>query len=262
MDKKRVLVAGAAGKMGKEVIKLLTSLPNYPLASALDVNHTGIDSGIVAGLPQNGIPVTNSIDEALAKKPDVLIDFTRHEAAMLHIKAAAAKKVASIVGTTGFTGEEYEAMNQWSKEYDTAILVAPNFSIGAVLMMRFAEEAAKHFSWAEIIELHHEKKADAPSGTALRTALLMQGKREQFNTRLNEENHPSRGLNSKGIHLHSVRLPGLLAHQEVLLGSTGELLTIRHDSTSRESFMSGIRLALEKVHTIKGLVIGLESIMD
>lgn len=262
VQQKRILVAGATGKMGQEVIRFLATIPDYKIVGALAKDHIGEDSGVIAGLQPNKISISGSIEDSLSANPDILIDFTRQEAALSHIKAAVHNKVPCIVGTTGFIQDDFKTIKQWAKANNTPVFIAPNFSLGAVLMMRFAQEAAKYFSWAEIIELHHEKKVDAPSGTALRTASLMQESRPKFNSPPKETtNFPSRGLNNNGIHIHSVRLPGLLAHQEVLLGNTGEVLTIRHDSTSRESFMAGIKLAIEKIDSLHGLVIGLESLL-
>lgn len=267
----RILIGGATGRMGRQVVSFISTLPDYILVSGLAKNHTGEDSGTLAGLSPNGVLITNSIKSALDKKPNILIDFTNREAALHHIKAAAAQQVSCIIGTTGFKSEDLAMMEELAKETNVPIFVAPNFSIGAVLMMKFAKEASKYFSWAEIVEMHHEKKIDAPSGTALRTTALMHEARLHFLNNVSSSNTSntssgsislSRGMESNGIHIHSIRLPGLLAHQEVIFGNNGEILTVRHDSTSRECFMAGLKIALEKVRTIKGLVIGLESIID
>jgi 4-hydroxy-tetrahydrodipicolinate reductase len=172
---------------------------------------------------------------------DAAIDFTTPEAAAGNVRASLERSLPAVVGTSGLDGRELEQLDELARERSTAVFVAPNFAIGAVLMMRFATEAAEHFPRAEIIELHHETKRDAPSGTARATAERLPG-------------DPA---------VHSVRLPGLVAHQEVLLGGDGQLLTIRHDTLSREAFVPGVLLAVEKIHTLPpGLTVGLERLLE
>jgi 4-hydroxy-tetrahydrodipicolinate reductase len=175
-----------------------------------------------------------SVDDALAARPEVLVDFTIPSTAVPNARAAVAAEVHVVIGTTGFDPEELRGLS------GANIFIAPNFAIGAVLMMQFAVEAARHLPKAEIIELHSDRKVDAPSGTAARTAELMGGK----------------------VPIHSVRLPGLVAHQAVILGGVGQTLTIRHDSIDRESFMPGVLLAVRKVSTLtESPVIGLEHLL-
>jgi len=210
------------------------------------------------------IEIGASLEKELQeKKPDVLVDFTRHEAALTNIQTALKHHVACVVGTTGFTESDEDKIKGWCKESGTPVLLAPNFAIGAVLLMKFASEAAKYFDWSEIIELHHDKKIDAPSGTSLRTAKLMQQMAKKRFKEVSGEKvlQGARGASVDGIKIHSVRLPGLIAHQEVLFGGLGETLTLRHDSISRESFMPGVILSIRKIRTASGLVIGLENFL-
>lgn len=263
-EKIPVAVTGAAGKMGKEVVKAVSRDPGLSLVVAVDSAQSGQDSGIVAGISPLGVPIARFLEKAIEQvKPRVLIDFTRHESAMTNIETALKNKIACVVGTTGFSAADFDSIADWCIHNGTPCLIAPNFAVGAVLLMKFAREAAKYFSWGEIVELHHEKKLDAPSGTAIRTAEMMLESRPAFEKCGGEEKLAgARGGEMNGIRLHSVRLPGLVAHQEVLFGDEGQILTIRHDSLSRESFMPGVVLAAKKVSTLKGLVVGLEKIME
>ena len=212
----RVAVAGAAGRMGATVCDAVTGAEDMELTGRAD--------------PELGVSVADVLGDA-----DVLVDFTRPDTALENIRLAVAAGVHAVVGTTGFDIAEIAAMPG-----DGKVLVAPNFAIGAVLMMRFATEASRIMAKAEIIELHHDRKLDAPSGTAARTAELMQG----------------------DVPIHSVRLPGLVAHQEVILGDVGQTLTIRHDSTDRTSFMPGVLLAVRRVGTLPSSpVVGLEALL-
>ena len=212
----RVAVAGAAGRMGATVCDAVTGAADMELTGRAD--------------PELGVSVADVLGDA-----DVLVDFTRPDTALENIRLAVGAGVHAVVGTTGFDIGEIAAMPG-----DGKVLVAPNFAIGAVLMMRFATEASRIMAKAEIIELHHDRKLDAPSGTAARTAELMEG----------------------DVPIHSVRLPGLVAHQEVILGDVGQTLTIRHDSTDRTSFMPGVLLAVRRVGTLESSpVVGLEALL-
>ncbi len=197
-------------------------------------------------------------------KPDVLIDLTSPQAVYDHVKVSLLHNVRPVVGTTGFTDEQLEELIQLAEEQKTGCIIAPNFAIGAVLMMKFAKEAAKYLPNVEIIELHHDRKLDAPSGTAKKTAQMIAEVREA-----QKQGHPleeetmkgARGADFEGMRIHSVRLPGLVAHQEVIFGGKGQLLTIRHDSFNRESFMDGIVYCVEKVMELDKLVYGMENIL-
>ena len=220
----RVAVAGAAGRMGQAVCQAAEAAPDLELVAQAD--------------PRLG----KSVSDALAERPEVLVDFTVPDSALANAREALAAGVHVVIGTTGF---EQDAL----REFEGAaanVFVAPNFAIGAVLMMRFAAEAARHMRTAEIIELHHESKLDAPSGTAARTAALM---RESF-------------VQPAEVPIHSIRLPGLVAHQEVILADVGQTLTIRHDSLARESFMPGVLLAIRRVSQLESSpVVGLEHLL-
>ena len=195
---------------------------------------------------------------------DVWIDFTIPKVAYEHTRFALEHGLAPVVGTTGFTTEEITDLIDLSREKNIGGLIAPNFAIGAVLLMQFAAQAAKYFPNVEIIELHHDKKKDAPSGTAVKTAELISQVRQpqEQGAPDEEESLPgARGANYQGMHIHSVRLPGLVAHQEVIFGSKGEGLTLRHDSYDRVSFMTGVNLGVKEVVKRHELVYGLEHLL-
>lgn len=258
----RVAVSGACGRMGQEVVRTVLAQPDMRLVAAVDAVGAGSDIGTVLGGEPLQVAVRRGLEGVDA---DVLVDFTRGDAAPGNVQAALRAGLACVVGTTGIAAAELERMATAASEAGRAVLVAPNFALGAVLMMRFATEAARYYEWAEIIELHHEKKIDAPSGTALRTAELMQGQRAAFQGVAGETEKVAgaRGALHGGVRVHSVRLPGLVAHQEVMLGGAGEVLTIRHDSMARTSFMPGVMLALRRIlKQPPGFLIGLEHLLD
>ena len=267
----RVLVVGAAGRMGSEVVRAISKADDMALVGAVDRNRVGEDAGAVAGIPPVGVNITDSLSDAIAaSSPDVVVDFTVPASVAANVKTALKADVACVVGATGLTEDNLSEIAALCDERKTPAFVAPNFAIGAVLMMQFAAQAAPHFEAAEVIELHHAGKLDAPSGTALRTAKLMQaatgcraGSPNPAEPRAQGDAgaSPSRGQTEGRIHIHSVRLPGLVAHQEVIFGGLGETLTFRHDSTSRESFMPGVLLAIRKVRELKGLVVGVEKLL-
>jgi 4-hydroxy-tetrahydrodipicolinate reductase len=273
MDRVRVLVIGAAGRMGREVVKAVSAQGDMVLAAAVDRGRAGEGAARVAGLETPSVPITASLVEALAEaSPDVAVDFTIPESVKANVQAVLRAKVACVVGATGLKQSDLDELGALCEEMKTPCLVAPNFAIGAVLMMQFAQQAARYFDSAEIIELHHATKVDAPSGTALRTARLIADSLCRAGVPLGEPSgqptpagsataNAARGQSESGIPIHSVRLPGLVAHQEVIFGGLGQTLTIRHDSTSRESFMPGVLLAIRKVRGLRGLVVGLEKIL-
>ena len=213
--------------------------PELALVGAIDINQTGCDAGVLVGLPACGILIGDDLKTALqGREATVLVDFTNAQAAARNAKFALAAGVAPIVGTTGLDEAEIEELRRLAKKSGTGVLIVPNFTLGAVLMMSFARQAARYFPNVEIIELHHDQKIDAPSGTALLTAqsigaekAIYQGDPQEY-----EKLAGVRGGDWNGIRLHSVRLPGLVAHQEVIFGGPGQILTIRHDSISRGIF--------------------------
>lgn len=262
----KVVVSGAYGKMGREVLKAVSNASTLELVGAVDTHSEAVDVGTLIGTAPTGVVVTKDLSKTLkATGAQVMVDFTRPEAVMGNLRIALAAGVAPVVGTTGLTEADREELRALCKEHKTNVLIAPNFAIGAILMMKFAQDAAKYMPHVEIIELHHDQKLDAPSGTALRTAELITETRQRV-----EQGHPqeveklqgARGAEMEGMRIHSVRLPGYVAHQEVIFGALGQTLVIRHDSISRESFMPGVVLACERVLSLDGLVVGLENILD
>lgn len=255
-----ILLAGAAGKMGREAVKAIASREDLTLCGAL-THSTGLgsDAGTFAGIGTLGLPLSDDFEAALAALPSpaVLVDLSRGEPAYRHACRALEKKIPVVIGATGLSPEQIEDLSQRAR--GTGVLLAPNFSIGALLMINFAAQAARYFDWVEIIELHHEKKADAPSGTALKTASLIAA--ANAGLRAATPDFAARGQIVEGIPVHSVRLPGLLAHQEVIFGDTGQTLTLRHDTLDRSCFMPGLLLAIDKVQSIEGLVYGLEKLL-
>jgi 4-hydroxy-tetrahydrodipicolinate reductase len=266
-DQTPVVVAGANGKMGREVVQTILQQVDMRLVAAIGHSRgLGEDVGIAAQGEPCGILLTDNIEEAVSKAAGgVLVDFTLGHAVKDTVIAAIRHNVACVVGTTAIPPADIIEIEEASRTHNQPVLLAANFAIGAVLMMKFAREASKYFRWAEIIELHHEKKLDAPSGTARRTAELMRKARtDGFRAMAQEEESVKgcRGGSIGGIRIHSVRLPGLLAHQQVMVGSHGETLLIQHDARARNAYMPGVLLAIQKVRGLAGLVEGLEAVMD
>lgn len=260
MEKKiRIAVAGALGRMGAEVVKMVVNDPESLILVC------GIDPK-VAGERVDNIPFVSDVETAIRDyQPDVLVDFTTPQTVKQNMLTAISSGVRPVVGTTGLSQQEVDELSALSAKNNVGAIIAPNFAIGAVLMMKFAKEAAKYMPHVEIIELHHDQKLDAPSGTAIKTAQLIEESRQEM-----KQGHPdekeiiegSRGGYYSGFRIHSVRLPGLVAHQEVLFGALGQTLSIRHDSINRESFMPGVNMAVKKVMNLQELVYGLENLMD
>lgn len=246
----KVAVCGANGKMGQEVVKAVTSAEDMKLVAKIDIVNGEYDSIESA---HNNVSI------------DVLVDFTQPKSIYENAKYCLNNNINIVVGTTGLSDEQLKELENLSNQNKTACFVAPNFSTGAVLMMMFAKTAAKYFDNAEIIELHHNQKKDAPSGTAVKTAAMMAENNENFATNNCAETETiegARGANSyKNIHIHSVRMPGYMASQEVLFGAKGQILSIRHDSTNRECYMPGVLLSIRYVMDKGGFVYGLDNIM-
>jgi len=255
----RVLVVGAGGRMGKAVCEAVLDDSSVELVAAVDPAHAGASVGNALGRDDTGLEMLAGLDD-VAVAVDVAVDFTALEAARANLDWCAANSVHAVVGTTGFDADDLARLTALFTQSN--LLIAPNFAIGAVLMMRFAELAAPFFEAAEIVELHHEHKVDAPSGTALRTAERLAeasgdwlGDPTEFEPVIG-----ARGAEGPaGIRIHSVRLRGLVAHQEVLLGTTGQSLTIRHDSYDRSSFMPGVLHACRVISEHPGVTIGLDT---
>jgi 4-hydroxy-tetrahydrodipicolinate reductase len=264
MGQIRVLVSGACGRMGREVVKTVLNDEQMNLVGAIDQMHAGKDIGMMVGGEATGIVVENNLQQALERyRPDVMVDFTTPATVIDNLRAAIKSGIHAVVGTTGISNDDLEEIAGLCEQYQANALVAPNFAIGALLMMRCAAMAAKYFPQVEIIELHHDQKLDAPSGTSIKTAeMILAGRGEMEIHPVGEEKIQGvRGGEMNGIHLHSVRLPGLIAHQEVIFGGEGQTLIIRHDSLSRESFMPGVALAVKKIIENPGLTYGLEKFL-
>jgi 4-hydroxy-tetrahydrodipicolinate reductase len=245
MAKIKVLINGARGKMGSEAVKAVLKEADLELVGQTDL----------------GDDLAENIDETRA---EVVVDFTHPSSVMENVKTILNRKAHAVVGTTGLSPANLEEIKKLCAKNKVNCIIAPNFAIGAVLMMKFAKEAAHYMPEVEIIELHHDQKADAPSGTAIKTAELILGDRQNIKRKAVksiEKIKNARGGELGGINIHSVRLQGLVAHQEVIFGGLGQTLTIRHDSISRESFMPGVVMAVRKVKNLKGLVYGLENLL-
>jgi 4-hydroxy-tetrahydrodipicolinate reductase len=235
--------------MGQEVVKMLEQDASLLYVGPIDTR--GEDA---------------EVEQRLASlRPDVLVDFTTPHSVYRHMELTLRLGVRPVVGTTGLTAEQIKDLSVRYKEAKLGAIIAPNFAIGAILCMKFAAIAAKYMPHVEIIELHHDRKLDAPSGTAIKTAELIAAARNEM-----KQGHPdeaesiagARGADYHGFRIHSVRLPGMVAHQEVLFGATGQTLSIRHDSISRESFMPGVNMAIKAVMNLEELVYGLEHLID
>jgi 4-hydroxy-tetrahydrodipicolinate reductase len=259
----RVGVFGAGGRMGSTVCRAVADDPELELVAAVDPHHSGIDLEQL-GIPGTGVHVVASADALLEAGAEVVVDFTVIDAALENARWCAANGVHAVIGTTGFSPAHLADLDARFRDSEANAVIAPNFAIGAVLMMRFAEMAAPYFESAEIIELHHDAKADAPSGTSMLTAERIAGASKDWapDPTVNTVVPGARGaLVAGAIPVHSVRLRGLVAHQEVILGTTGQALTIRHDSYDRTSFMPGVLLAVRAVPSRAGLTVGLDALL-
>lgn len=245
MSKIKVGVLGAKGRMGATVCEAVIASPDCELVAALDVN--------------------DDIMELVASGAEVVVDFTTPSSVESNLKFLAENNIHAVVGTTGFDADKLAAVEKQFVASKASVVIAPNFGLAAVLMMQFAAQAAPHFESVEIIELHHPRKADAPSGTARRTAEMIAEARsgmEPMPDVTSDLIPGARGANIAGVPVHSIRLQGVVAHQEVVFGGPGESLTIRHDSYDRESFMPGVLLAVRKVSQTSGLTYGLENLLE
>jgi len=262
----KVAVTGASGRMGREVVKMVLSDPELQLVAAVDRSSEEVDVGTLVGLKPCGVTMSDSVERVFAElRPDVFVDFTIPASAKQNIELALKYGVRPVVGTTGFTEQETEQLDKLFKDRGIGGLIAPNFSIGAILMMRFAAQAAKYFPHLEIIEYHGDQKLDAPSGTAIKTAELISRNREEIrqgNPKEEEMLEGARGGYFNGFRIHSVRLPGIFAQQEVIMASPGQALKIRHDSYERAAYMPGVNLAVKKVMTYTGMIYGFDHFID
>lgn len=262
----KVAVVGASGRMGREVVKMVLEDETLQLVSAASPNSGPIDAATFAGKPNCGVIVSATLEEALTTaKADVLVDFSVPQAGYGNAKTAIEYGVRPIMGVTGFSPEQIEELDELCKRRGIGGLIAPNFSIGAILMMKFAAEASKYLPHVEIIEYHGDQKLDAPSGTSIKTAELISQVRQELrqgNPKEEEIIEGSRGGYYNGFRIHSVRLPGVFAQQEVIFGGYGQTLKIRHDSYDRAGYMPGVNVAVKKVMQYSGMIYGFEHLMD
>jgi 4-hydroxy-tetrahydrodipicolinate reductase len=258
--------------MGREVCRAVSAQSDLELVAAVDPVHAGAELGSLIGQDAEGLVVAGGLDDLKAAAAEVVVDFTRIDVARTTLAYAAAEGIHAVVGTTGFTEDDLAELRRrfaGTREGSSNCLLASNFAIGAVLMERFAELAAPWFEGAEIVELHHQGKLDAPSGTAVHTAERMAAARAATRsgafppdrTATSVVDGARGGSGPGGVRIHSVRLPGLVAHQEVIFGAVGQSLTIRHDSYDRTSFMDGVVLALRSVAGLPGVTLGIDSLL-
>lgn len=261
----RVLLNGAAGKMGLAMAAFILADPGFELAAAVDIKDIGRDLGELACGKNCGVLIESDLATAVDKaRPDVMLDFTDPETVGEGVRTALSKGLDCVVGTTGLADAELQEADALARAAGVGLIVAPNFALSAVLMTRFARETARYFPDYELVETHHDKKKDAPSGTALsmvRAIGQVRAPHRQGRSDAYEEVAGCRGGDYDGARVHSVRLPGVVARHEITFGGPGQLLTIRQECTSRECFWPGVRLALLRVGETKGLVYGLDSII-
>ncbi|MBF2021393.1 MAG: 4-hydroxy-tetrahydrodipicolinate reductase [Hydrococcus sp. C42_A2020_068] len=267
-----VVVNGAAGKMGREVIKAVANAEDMILVGAVDRNpdYRGQDAGKVAGCGELEVPIVDDLQSVLVlatqeKVQGVMVDFTHPNSVYDSVRSAIAYGIRPVVGTTGLTLEQIQDLADFAEKASTGCLIIPNFCIGVVLLQQAAIQASQYFDHVEIIELHHNQKADAPSGTAIKTVEMLSELGKTYNPTSVKETETITGarggLTGENIRIHSVRLPGLIAHQEVIFGAPGQIYTLRHDTMDRACYMPGVLLAIRKVTQLKSLVYGLEKIL-
>ena len=257
----RVVVHGALGRVGQQVLDTVCHEPEMEVVGAVDLKITQDRLPLPDG--SGAVSASSDLDSILTScQPDVMVDFSIARATMPAVRTATDRGVNLVIGTTGLTADDIAEIERLSREHRVGAVVAPNFALGAVLMTHLAKIAARYFDYAEIIELHHHLKADAPSGTALSTARAMaEAKGKPFQLPKQKKSFNSRGEQVEGISIHSVRLPGLMAHQEIILGTAGQTLRIRHDTINRECYMPGVMLAIKEVVKRKGLTYGLDALL-
>ena len=261
----RIGVVGAGGRMGAEVCRAVAAAPDLELVAAVDPGVAGRSLGEVAGLDGGVGEMLVAADRStlLEAQVEVAVEFTGPGAVGDNLLWLLEQGIHAVVGATGIPADDLERARELAATGPANALVAPNFAIGAVLLMGFAEQAARHLPHVEVVELHHDRKVDAPSGTALRTAeLVAEARGAAPEAPAGDDAHPgARGATHAGVRVHSVRLPGLVAHQEVIFGGQGQTLTLRHDSLDRTSFMPGVLLACREVAGLDGLIVGLDHLL-
>ncbi|MBX2863246.1 MAG: 4-hydroxy-tetrahydrodipicolinate reductase [Leptolyngbyaceae cyanobacterium MAG.088] len=266
-----VVVNGAMGRMGREIVKAIAGADDMKLVGAIDrkPEAVGQDIGEIAGCGPLEVPVTMDLEATLVMAQSegnaVMVDVTHPTKIYEQVRAAIAYGVRPVVGTTGLTPGQIFELAEFAEKASIGCLIIPNFAIGVILMQQAALKAAEYFDHVEIIELHHNRKADAPSGTAVKTAQMLQEVKPSFNPAQVEETETLKGARGgtteEGINIHSVRLPGLVAHQEIMFGAPGQVYTLRHDAMDRVCFMPGVLLSIRKVLPLKSLLYGLDKIL-
>jgi 4-hydroxy-tetrahydrodipicolinate reductase len=273
-----VVVAGALGRMGAEVVKAVLAAPDTTLVGAIDTTagKEGCDLGLELGLGELELAITADFEGSLCQASQavrnagpgggaVLVDFTHPSVVFEHTRAAIAYGVHPVIGTTGLSPQQLQDLASFAAKASMGGAVIPNFSVGMVLLQQAAAAAARFYDFAELTELHHNRKADAPSGTCIKTAELIEELGKSFNPAQVEEHETLAGCRGgqreSGLRLHSIRLPGLVAHQEVMFGAPGETYTLRHDTIERSAYMPGVLLTVRRVRALNGLVYGLERLL-
>ena len=260
METIRVVVHGASGKMGREVISAVCIEPRLELVGAVDLNPPSVALDLPDG--SSITPFSTDLEPILSQyQPNVLVDFSTAQATMAVVRCSVKHGVHLVIGTSGLKPEEINEIDRLATEYKVGATVVPNFAIGAILMIHMAKIAAKYLGTAEIIEQHHPAKMDSPSGTALATAKGMLEARGKPFIKPVSEDSSSRGLDLDGIAVHSLRLQGIIAKQEVIFGAPGETLSIKHNTTDRQCFMPGVIMAIKEIGKHKGLVYGLDGLI-
>ncbi|MFN7899959.1 MAG: 4-hydroxy-tetrahydrodipicolinate reductase [Synechococcaceae cyanobacterium] len=273
-----VVVSGALGRMGAEVVKAVSRAADCRLVGAIDTSpgREGEDVGLALGLGELEVAITADLEGSLCQASQavrqagpgggaVLVDFTHPAVVYEHTRAAIAYGVHPVIGTTGLNPSQLQELASFSAKAGMGGAVIPNFSVGMVLLQQAAAAAARFYDWAELTELHHNRKADAPSGTCIKTAEMLEELGKAFNVSDLEEHESLNGCRGgrreSGLRLHSLRLPGLVAHQEVMFGAPGETYTLRHDTIERSAYMPGVLLTVRRVRQLQGLVYGLERLL-
>ena len=263
----RVAITGACGRMGREVVMAVSSASDMNLVGCYDRSGEFASTGAMLGDGVTDIPISTKLGAMLDEcNADVVVEFTHLAGAADHTMSALKRGCAVVIGTSGLGMQDQRSIQMAAEDAGRPVVIVPNFAIGAVLMMQFAEKVSTYFPHVEVIEMHHEQKLDAPSGTAWHTAERIAAARgEKAPRRLQGEIQKAEGARGgevKGVHVHSVRLPGYVASQEVLFGGPGERLSVRHDSIDRASFMAGVLLSIRKIRDKSGLLVGLEHLLD
>jgi 4-hydroxy-tetrahydrodipicolinate reductase len=263
---KKIAIFGICGKMGTSMSRELVKEKDMDLVCGFDTKNAGTDIGTITGSGETGKFIYDNYDAVKKLGVDLIIDFTNSEVSFKTINWALDNKIDIIAGTTGFKKDELSDIGKKAEKSKSKVFIVPNFSIGAVIMIKVSRMISKYFDNCEIIELHHDRKKDAPSGTSILTAEEIAQVKVFNKNRLGEYEvetlEGSRGSFIDGIHIHSIRLPGFLAHQNVIFGAAGQTLSIKHDSTDRTSFYPGLIMAIRKIDSLPGYTYGLDKIID